>query len=83
MAAYLLVLTVLGFSLTALDKYLARRHLWRIPEPILLLTSVLGGSLGVVMAMILVRHKTKKPLFLIAVPIMLTVQIAALCFLEY
>ena len=83
MAPYLLVLTVLGFGLTVLDKHLAKHHFWRIPEPVLILTAMLGGSLGVLLAMLLFRHKTRKALFLIGVPLILVVQLSAIYFLRY
>lgn len=57
--AVLAVISVVTFSLYALDKGRARRGAWRISEKALLTLSFLGGACGGVLAMFLIRHKTK------------------------
>ena len=57
------------------DKYLAKNNLWRIPEKTLLGVAILGGSLGCLLGMYTVRHKTKHLKFTIGVPVILAVQI--------
>lgn len=52
-------LSLLAFILYGVDKYKARKGLWRISEKALLLTSFLGGALGGLLAMQLFRHKTR------------------------
>ena len=59
------------------DKYKARKNLWRIPEAALFTAALLGGSLGSLAGMYLVRHKTKHLKFTLGVPVILVVQIAA------
>ena len=48
----------------------------RIPERTLMLTALVGGSLGVLGGMYKFRHKTQKPLFKYGVPIIIALQIA-------
>ena len=65
----LILLNLVTFVLFALDKRKAVRGKWRIPEALLLILSVLGGSMGALMAMSLFRHKTQKKLFSIGIPL--------------
>lgn len=55
-----LTLSTIAFLLYVIDKRKAQNGAWRIPEKTLLLFSALGGALGGLFAMSLVRHKTKK-----------------------
>ena len=59
LAAYIAGMNLLAFSLYAADKRRARLHMWRIRESTLLAVTVLGGSLGALLGMHLLRHKTK------------------------
>lgn len=45
------------------DKYKAKKHLWRVSEKILLTLSIIGGAVGGFVGMYLFRHKTKKYYF--------------------
>ncbi|MBP5360619.1 MAG: DUF1294 domain-containing protein [Bacteroidaceae bacterium] len=58
-----------------LDKHKAKKGRWRIPESVLLILSVLGGSMGALMAMSLFRHKTQKKLFSIGIPVVFILQL--------
>lgn len=49
----------------------------RVPESSLLLLSALGGSLAMLLTMLLVHHKTKKAKFMVGIPLILVLQIAA------
>lgn len=53
------LLSIVTFGLYVSDKKKAKKGEWRIPEKTLLLCSFLGGALGGMIAMQLVRHKTK------------------------
>lgn len=75
---YLLSMNALAFLLMLIDKQKARRHLWRIPESVLLGSAALGGSAGALLGMVLCRHKTRKPKFYITVPLLLAAQLYAL-----
>lgn len=75
MLLYLILINALGYVLMLADKKKARRNLWRIPERTLMTVAVLGGSLGVLTAMHLLRHKTKRLKFTIGVPVCLATHI--------
>lgn len=78
---YLLLINALGFILMLLDKFKARKKLWRIPEATLLGVAALGGSVGSLLGMYTVRHKTKHPKFTIGIPVILALQLTAACLL--
>ena len=68
--AYLLIINAISFALMLIDKKKAIKNQWRIPERTLLLTFLLGGSYGGLVAMKLLRHKTLHPKFSIGLPCM-------------
>ena len=72
---YLLLVNALGFILMLTDKYKAQKNLWRIPEATLITVAVLGGSLGCLLGMKTVRHKTKHTKFTVGIPVILMCQI--------
>ncbi len=74
--AYLLIINAAGFLVMLVDKFYARKNLWRIPEATLLSVAVIGGSLGMLIGMYTVRHKTKHKKFTIGIPLILAAQIA-------
>ena len=71
------VLTALLFGL---DKLKAKRHLRRIPEAGLLFAALLGGAAGGLLGMLLFRHKTRKPLFRVLIPLFLATQLALIAY---
>ena len=75
---YLLLINAVGFMLMLIDKQKARKMRWRIPEATLFTIAFLGGSLGCIGGMYLVRHKTRHPKFTLGLPILLAVQIMLL-----
>ena len=82
---YLTVMTLLGFMSMYIDKKRAREHKWRISEKTLFLIAILGGSIGTNLGMRVCRHKTKHWYFVVGMPMILVLQIAAVCvlWLEY
>ena len=78
MSVFLLLMNAFGFVIMLLDKNLARQHRRRIPEAMLLAVAACFGSLGILIGMYLCRHKTRKPLFTVTVPLLLLAQSAAL-----
>lgn len=78
---YLLLINAVGFALMCLDKHYAKKKMWRIPEAALMCAAALGGSLGSLAGMYLVRHKTKHKKFTVGIPILLALQIILLCLL--
>lgn len=72
---YLILINALAFLLMLVDKFKAKRNLWRISERTLLLTALLGGSIGALAGMYLASHKTKHLRFVIGIPVMLAMQV--------
>ena len=72
--AWLVFINIFTFAAYALDKYKAVHHAWRIPERTLILLAAIGGSVGALAAMYMVRHKTKHNKFRIGVPAILIIQ---------
>ncbi|MBP3382139.1 MAG: DUF1294 domain-containing protein [Clostridia bacterium] len=75
---YLLCINIAAFLVTAADKRFAKRQKRRVRERTLILLAAAGGALGTFLAMELCRHKTKKPLFYIGVPLLLFLWVAIL-----
>lgn len=73
---YLLIINAVSFLLMLADKRRAKKHRWRIPESTLLLSAALGGSIGCLLGMYAIRHKTRKPKFYLGVPAILIAQVA-------
>lgn len=71
---YLIFMNLSGFALMGIDKYKAKKHLWRIPEKTLFLFSVLGGSVGTLAGMYVFHHKTKHWYFVVGMPAILIIQ---------
>lgn len=80
MPAYLLLINALGFAVMLWDKYLAKNNLRRIPEKSLFGIAIFGGSLGCILGIYAVRHKTRHKSFTLGMPLILTVQIALVIF---
>ncbi len=57
---YLTTVTLLTFSFYGFDKHRAVRQKGRIPEAVLHLLALAGGTIGAFAGQIVFRHKTKK-----------------------
>lgn len=72
---YLLLINIVTFVLFCVDKSLAQnRAKIRVPVAVLLGISLLGGSIGALIGMRLLRHKTLKQAFVIGEPLILILQ---------
>ena len=78
---WLMVLNGMGLITMALDKYKARRGIWRIPERTIWLLAILGGSLGAWLGMRLFRHKTRHRQFAVGLPLLFGLHLALLVWL--
>ena len=76
---YFAVISLITIIVTAYDKKAAKK--WtkhRIPEKILFLLAILGGSLAEYLTMLKIRHKTKHKRFMIGLPIIMVLQVVIL-----
>ena len=71
----LLLINAAGFLIMCLDKRAAIRKTRRVPEKTLLTLAALGGSAGVLLGMLLARHKIRKRKFQLLVPLFLLAQL--------
>ena len=74
-AAWLLVINVAAFAMFGIDKWKAKHKKYRIPESWLMLSAILGGSVGAVCGMDFFRHKTLHKKFKLGLPLILAVQV--------
>ena len=73
---YLVLINAAGLLVMLADKRRAIKKLWRIPESTLMTVAAIGGSIGALLGMYLVRHKTKHPKFTLGIPLILAFQLA-------
>jgi uncharacterized membrane protein YsdA (DUF1294 family) len=69
-----IALNLISFIVMGSDKQRAIRHRWRIAEGTLLGLALFGGSLGVLLGMVVFHHKTNKPRFILGIPLILGIQ---------
>ena len=75
---WILVWTILAFALMGIDKWKAKREAWRVPEKVLFLSALAGGSIGALAGMALFCHKTRHWSFRIGMPAILVLQVVLL-----
>lgn len=80
---YFISLNILALFLMGLDKYKAKKQLWRIPESTLFIIAVIGGSIGAIIGMYAFRHKTRHWYFVYGLPAILLLQIAGFLAIVY
>ena len=73
---YLIIVNLTSFVMFAVDKYKAIHKQRRIPEKRLLLSAVIGGSVGALLGMLVCCHKTKHLKFILGVPAILIIHLA-------
>jgi uncharacterized membrane protein YsdA (DUF1294 family) len=74
---YLILVNAVAFFLMLADKQKAKKKKWRIPEATLIGSAIIGGSIGALAGMYTFRHKTKHPKFIVGIPVILVLQVAA------
>lgn len=79
-AIYLAAITLITFIAFAIDKSKSKSKSRRIPERTLLIMSAIGGSLGALLAMHFVRHKTQHAKFKYGIPAMLIAHVVLLAY---
>ncbi len=75
---YFLVISLITAIVTAIDKHKAKKGAFRISEATLFLLAVIGGSLSEYLTMRAIRHKTLHKRFMIGLPLIMLLQLAAI-----
>lgn len=78
---YLFIINLITFIIFIIDKFRAVKGEWRLPEYGLWFLSLIGGSLGGLMAMQIFRHKRRKSSFMIIMLFILILQILLVIYL--
>lgn len=76
LAVYLIIINLIAIVITAHDKLAAVHHRRRVSEKGLMLISALGGAPAMYLTMLVIRHKTRKPLFMIGIPVIFLLELA-------
>ena len=74
---WMLAISLISLVVTVYDKWAAKhnpRH--RTPEKNLLLISLVGGSVAMLLTMLVIRHKTKHMKFMVGIPLIILLQLA-------
>ncbi len=72
---YLVVINIFAVIVTVHDKSAAQRGAWRVKERTLMLISALGGAPAMYLTMLTIHHKTRKPLFMIGIPVIFIIEL--------
>ena len=76
-AVYFAVVSLCGLLLVLKDKSNSRRKgKPRVPERVLFFTGIIGGATVMLIGMLLIRHKTRKPKFMLGFPFIILIHIA-------
>ena len=75
-AAYFIIINIIGFAMAFSDKRKAEMGKHRISEPTLFFVSLIGGSIGMYISMKKFRHKTKQKRFMFGIPLIIVCQLA-------
>ena len=78
---FIAIMSVISIIATVKDKICAIKEKRRTPEKKLLLLSALGGSVAMLLTMLLIRHKTKHLKFMIGIPLIIVLQAIILYYL--
>ena len=75
-------INVAGLASMGLDKSLSRSHSPRIPEVVLYVLALLGGSPGILGGIHIFKHKTRKAAFQFTLLVIFVLQLTAMLMLE-
>ena len=78
--AYIIVVSLCSIVVCVYDKKISKRNnvKLRIPEKSLFVWSAVGGSVAMFITMRLIRHKTKHVSFMVGIPVIIILQVAAI-----
>ena len=77
---YIIAVNLCAFVLFGVDKWKAKKGWRRIPEAFLLMTAVLGGSVGAWIGMKVWHHKTLHNKFRYGLPLIILVHMVLIFF---
>lgn len=78
---YLAFISLVSVIVTVYDKWASKNRTdRRIRESTLLVLSIVGGSAAMFVTMLLIRHKTKHPKFMVGIPVIIAIQAACVWF---
>ena len=80
---YFVIINLITFIIFWYDKWMAQGKSWRVPESVLWILALLGGSIGALVSMFIFRHKTKKISFQFILVIIILIQVITIIFLFY
>lgn len=69
MLEYLILINIITFLVFGIDKFLAIKRYFRVPESALLSLSLVGGCFGAMISMLVFHHKNKKRRFQLIIPL--------------
>lgn len=78
LATYFVMINLYGLLIMYVDKKKSKGNSSRVSERHLFIVTALGGFLGTIMGMRLLRHKTKKMYFNVLFPLILIVEVVAI-----
>ncbi|MGI6752097.1 MAG: DUF1294 domain-containing protein [Anaerovoracaceae bacterium] len=78
LAIVLLSWNVITLFIMGIDKHRAAKEKSRVSESTLLLLAFAMGGLGILLGMLLFHHKTRRPLFIVLVPVTLIINVLTL-----
>ena len=78
---YLIFISVISIAVTIWDKLSAIAKKRRVPERVLLTLSALGGSVAMLLTMLIIRHKTRKAKFMFGIPSIILLQLVIILFI--
>lgn len=81
--AFFIIVNVCSYLIMHTDKNNARLKKRRISEASLFSFAIFGGSIGILVAMYLLRHKTRKLKFKLGIPLILILQVLAILLFSY
>ncbi len=82
-----LTISAVAVIVTVWDKFAAKKGIRRVPEATLLWIGFFGGAAAMLITMKCIRHKTRKPKFMVGLPLILVLHVlligAALLWYSY
>lgn len=79
---YMILINVVAFLIMRLDKQLAIRRKYRVPEKTLWILAAAGGATGCLAGMQMFRHKSKHFSFRMGLPALMLIQLICLYFIS-